>query len=669
MDSAFEKNLKFLEQKGQESKDNFDLEIEEDFQICSTRKGQANLRYVKSDKSFYLHSNYDAEQESIKWFSQIDIKNAKVLFLYGIGYGYSYAPIKEWLEEDIERYLVYIEDDKLSIRLALENPDLEEILSNHQVRFYYINDTDEDREGLCCYLATQFTYLPFSFQALPHHNFYRSENLENLKLKFHHKSAQANFSSFEFLNYGASYFGNLYASSLLFENAFESKKLFNTFEDLPAIICGAGPSLNKNFKLLESLQDRAFIFAGGSSINALTAKGLMPHFGGSVDPNYPQYERMSQHSGFELPIFYKARMRYEAFQSLHGPRVYISGSGVYPITAEIEKELGINHEMIPEGCNVLQMLAELACHMGFNPIIFVGIDMAYSDNCLYADGVVEKSKVDEKSLTKGNDLNNNCFLRQDIYGNDVYTLWKWVAESEQAAKFAKRHPAIEFINATEGGLGMGPDIPNLSLEEVAKKYLKRPIPVQEIVHSQLQGSKCKLKQSSPEVLVKLLNEFFECYELIDEIKNIFKRLKDGAKRNNKIAIQRACELIKEPQEKLKSLRVYQKVLLPLNSVRGTHYQRKLDQIEFNEKIDSKKEQIIGMCETNLEELGVHQRAIVINVDKLESSVRNYVLQGFGQADIYFQKGHEAREFFQELKGEKSHESSDLPDEESILANL
>lgn len=668
MESAFKKNLKFLEEQQKDTKDAFDVELGENLEICDTRKGQKNLRYEKDDKVFYLHSNYDAEQESRKWFAQLDLQSKKVLFLYGIGYGYSYDAIKEWLEEDIERYLVYIEDDPLSIRLALENPHLEEILSHHQVRFYFINDKDEDREGLCCYLATQFTYLPFCFEALPHHNFYRSENFEKIRLKFHHKSAQANFSSFEFLNFGASYFGNLYASSLLFKDAFESKKLFKLFNGFPAIICGAGPSLNKNFKLLKTLQDRAFIFAGGSSINALTSKGLIPHFGGSVDPNYPQYERMSQHSGFELPIFYKARMRYEAFQSLHGPRIYISGSGVYPITGEIEKELGINHQMIPEGCNVLQMLAELACHMGFNPIVFVGIDMAYSNNCLYADGVVEKSQVDEKSLTKANDLNNNCFLRKDIFGNDVYTLWKWVAESEQAAKFPKRHPDITFINASEGGLGMGPDIPNISLSQVLREHLKRPIPCQEIIHSLLQESRCELKQSSPALLKKLLFEFYECYELIEEIKNIFERLKDGAKRNNKIAIQRACELIKEPQEKLKSLRVYQKVLLPLNTVRGIHYQRKLDQIEFNDKIESKKEQIIGMCDTNLEELSVHQRAIVINVEKIESSVRNYVLQGFGEADEYFKEGKEARVFFEELKGE-THEDCNLPDEESILANL
>ena len=41
-------------------------------------------------------------------------------------------------------------------------------------------------------------------------------------------------------------------------------------------------------------------------------------------------------------------------------------------------------------------------------------------------------------------------LKTDIYGKPIYTLWKWIAEANWIGDFAKAHPDITVINATEG---------------------------------------------------------------------------------------------------------------------------------------------------------------------------------------------------------------------------
>ena len=41
--------------------------------------------------------------------------------------------------------------------------------------------------------------------------------------------------------------------------------------------------------------------------------------------------------------------------------------------------------------------------------------------------------------------------RNDIHGNPVYTLWKWITEAKWISDFAENHPELTILNATEGG--------------------------------------------------------------------------------------------------------------------------------------------------------------------------------------------------------------------------
>src|SRR5690606_29193339 len=54
------------------------------------------------------------------------------------------------------------------------------------------------------------------------------------------------------------------------------KVFFDRFENRPAIIVAAGPSLEKNIHMLNDLRERAVIIAAGSSIKALEKNGIKP---------------------------------------------------------------------------------------------------------------------------------------------------------------------------------------------------------------------------------------------------------------------------------------------------------------------------------------------------------------------------------------------------------
>ncbi|MFT4554449.1 MAG: hypothetical protein ACI9S8_003100 [Chlamydiales bacterium] len=604
--------------------------------LCQTRLGEINGKYLFDEKTCFLHSNYNAEKEAKKWFSGLEIEDTKVLIVYGIGMGHTYREIKPWLEENIERYLVFLEDDPAVIRCFLKSPFAAEILEDHQVMFgCYVNE-EGSLDSICSVVAESFVHLHYKITSLPHYYINKRDSFDKLQLRLRHVYAMINYAAVEFLNYGAGYFGNFYHTLLFLGKSYWGYKLFNRFKGIPAVVCGAGPSLNKNFDVLSGLDERALIFAGGSGINALTNRGLQPHFGGSVDPNRLQYERMVKHSAFEMPTFYKSRVQYSAFHTLHGPRIYIPGSPSYPITSVLEKKLGLTQSSIQEGLNVLHFLIELASWMGCNPIIFAGIDLAYSNGKLYADGVVGKAEVTAEEMTKATDLNNNCFLRKDIYGNPVYTLWKWVAESEYSSTFKKRFPDTTFINATEGGLGMG-EIPNMPLAEAADKYLFRQFDLRQRVHAELQD--CRIvgveEENTLDLYLPIKKDLQEVIQICTEMNELFDKLREVTESDNHSMMQFLSLKIENRKKKLIKNEAYLHILSPLNMMRSVLFRRKIDEIEYNSKIGSDKERILEMCEVNQNEMSTYIRGAEVNLDRMEGALKEYSKRGYGPLTKFF----------------------------------
>ena len=99
--------------------------------------------------------------------------------------------------------------------------------------------------------------------------------------------------------------------------------------------------------------------------------------------------------------------------------------------------------------------------------------------------------------------------KPDINGKPVYTLWKWIAESQWVGDFAKAHPELTFINATEGGIGF-PGIRNMPLSEAVDAYLSKNFELHSRLHGEIQNN--RLSQVSKEEIVGLLIQLNESLE-------------------------------------------------------------------------------------------------------------------------------------------------------------
>ncbi len=150
--------------------------------------------------------------------------------------------------------------------------------------------------------------------------------------------------------------------------------LEGAFERVPAIIVGAGPSLEQNLPFLRLFQDRALVFAAGSALNILEEE---PHFAASIDAKAP-YHSFKMSSFPEVPFCYQSRMNRENFSLLHGEKILFPDSSCEAINW-IHGE-----ESMDGGWTVGNFLTSIALHMGCSPIFFMGMDFCYERGRKYA---------------------------------------------------------------------------------------------------------------------------------------------------------------------------------------------------------------------------------------------------------------------------------------------
>ncbi|HSX13310.1 MAG TPA: 6-hydroxymethylpterin diphosphokinase MptE-like protein [Chlamydiales bacterium] len=169
--------------------------------------------------------------------------------------------------------------------------------------------------------------------------------------------------------------------------------LKNAFSGIPAILVGAGPSLEENGHLLP---EGAIIFAGGHALKKISRS---PHFGAIVDKNSLDF------SQFDFPICMQPR--------------------AYPIEGDIlmapDSHYPVMGETFDGGWTVGNFMAAIAVYFGCHPIVCVGMDYCTRDGKKYA---FEETKVEPQE--------------------------DWIMSVAWLENLEKNHPETTFFNASNG---------------------------------------------------------------------------------------------------------------------------------------------------------------------------------------------------------------------------
>jgi len=432
-----------------------------------------------------LAGTWEALEPVYEVLGEVALQGVELLYVYGIGDGRVYEQLSAWLHEEKKRQLVFLEDEPGYLAFLLEQEGTKKLLSDEQV-FIELFSSGRLRAKELTAIAEKFPIRKVEVLALPSRS---TRRFRSLRLTLLRKTTLAHGIHLDRLH-GYQPFQNFVQNLKHLPRSFYANGMKGTFPKVPAIVCGAGPSLQAAIPLLRKYQDQLLIMGGGSTLAALSSQGIIPHFGMAIDPNIEEYLRFQNSFAFETPLLYSTRVFPQIFQTCNGPFGYMRTGIGGMMELWIEEVLGLKERLLGdhltgETMSVTAICLAWAQFLGADPIFLSGVDLAYTDQKRYSPGVAEEVPFAQLQTEKG--ASDHLYKRKDRLGRPVYTAVRWVMESNCLSHFAKKHPKTTFINTSEGGIGFK-HIPYQPLEEVLARYCTQKLDLEQRVHEKIFAS-------------------------------------------------------------------------------------------------------------------------------------------------------------------------------------
>ncbi len=430
-----------------------------------------------------------ADQE---WLRALPLEHAEVLYIYGLGDGSSAVLLQDWLKKHPAHRLIFLEPRTDRIVQFLTQPLAKEALQSSQIEIFHLS-THGEKTRLLQELAERYPMRGVFLEPAPHCSAQDRPSLSRTRIQLLRKTALTHAVFVDrFMNHIP--LSHLVRHSRHFSSNFYANRLKDAFQGIPAIICGAGPSLQRSIDDLRQMEHQALIFAGGSAIAALSRQGITPHFAIAIDPNPEEFHRLKNSFAFEAPLLFSSRLFPDCLAALNGPFGYVrSGmSGISELWLDEQLQLTepIFGEHLPaESLSVTTLAAAIAYYFGCNPILFDGLDLAYTQNRRYAEGVMAEEEAGDQGLQPV----DRHLMKKDRQGKPVMSAVRWIMESSALSKLAKRYSKRRFVNCTQGGIGIK-GLETMTLAEMRASFSQMR-DLRGLIHSAIQRAPMPPTQS------------------------------------------------------------------------------------------------------------------------------------------------------------------------------
>ncbi|ADL52108.1 motility associated factor glycosyltransferase family protein [Clostridium cellulovorans] len=241
----------------------------------------------------------------------------------------------------------------------------------------------------------------------------------------------------------------------------------NIHENIPAVIVSAGPSLDKNIKELKKAKGKFIIICGGRTLRPLVENGIIPDYMSIIDNSEQSNALVSDLlEKYDIPLIHSEIISHKVLELHKGKRIFYSHSGFINKIAKEETE------NISIGGSVAHSCTRFAIHCGCNPIIFIGQDLAYTNEKVHADNakfIQEKFADAEKFEKVAGDMDKYV---KDVFGGLVRTSQSLDYFRLVLEDILEYYKEFKYINATEGGAHIkGTEV--RTLKETIEEYYDR----------------------------------------------------------------------------------------------------------------------------------------------------------------------------------------------------
>lgn len=386
-----------------------------------TPYGPITLAIEQSGKKYYVHSNNNILTEALMlahcWYSEDKSK----YIVYGLGLGYH---IRKLLEEDSSITVEVYESDINIIQLACAFTDIKRIILNDNLKLYYDPDFHKLSERIR--IMDKETEFVIHYPSLRNvANKEMKEKLENYFLQYSSVKNQTRLLNGNFKENIKNYDG--FADEL--KEDFSGKDLY---------IVAAGPSLDNNYMYLKERGSNSIILATGTVFRKLLNAGIRPDYFIVTDANARIYHQVSGFETQDVPMLFLSTA-YNGFAKNYQGKKYMICQQDYFKAEEFARENGLH--LYKTGGSVSTTALDIGISLKCGRIIFLGLDLAFTDNYVHASDTSRRNLTDTDDLKRVEDMNGNLIYTSKSL--DMYRRW-----IENRIKDVKD---IEFLDATEGG--------------------------------------------------------------------------------------------------------------------------------------------------------------------------------------------------------------------------
>jgi hypothetical protein len=252
--------------------------------------------------------------------------------------------------------------------------------------------------------------------------------------------------------------------------------LKNRFRDIPCIVVGAGPSLDKNIRYLRKACEKAIILCCDAALKPLLSHNIVPNFVVVLDPQEEIARFLSNVPQRGITLVVPTIVHPNILELWQGDILFFNKFAPdIPTLVEIQKmvpQVGI----LTPGGTVLSVTYDLAFQAGCNPILFVGQDLSYPKKNSHSRGSDASGKGLKSMVEKQKD---SIVLETDMNDQQLRTL-KSMSVSKQWFNWAfttwKRDNPVVVSNCSEAGI-LTDHCSLLTLNEAIYKFCKTKVNV------------------------------------------------------------------------------------------------------------------------------------------------------------------------------------------------
>jgi len=425
----------------------------------------------------YLHSRYDPIAEARTFADRIDPDEAFCFVVGGFGLGYHVRALLDRLKGDA--FLIVTEPSLALLRAGLGCVDLADALAGHRCVIL----TNDDKARLHDRLDRFIPLMMMGLQFVPHAACQRAA-------RAFHDAMRATLT--DYVAYGRMTLVTLLANARITctNIAYNLPTYLATppidilrdrFRGYPAVVISAGPSLARNVHLLAGLRGRAILCAVQTVFKPLLNQGITPDFVTSLD--FHEISRRffeGVQDCRDVHLIAEPKVTWHVIDTYRGPISMLANEfAALCLGEELARRDGLR-----SGATVAHLAFYLAEYMGCDPIIFVGQDLAFSENVYYTPGV-ELHESWRSELNRFYSIETKEWERiarrrrvlrkvRDIHGDEIYTDEPMFAYLQQFERdFAQTSARV--IDASEAGARKaGAEV--MALGEAIERYCTRPIP-------------------------------------------------------------------------------------------------------------------------------------------------------------------------------------------------